>query len=60
VQEKKVWVFELIPIDLINKVEEISMTNLPILYNINLVPFVCAMLAAVNVEQQRLGVEEEL
>jgi hypothetical protein len=58
VKEKKVWVFELIPIDLINKVEEISMTNLPILYNINLVPFVCALLVAVNVEQQGLGVEE--
>jgi hypothetical protein len=34
-QEKKVRVLELIPMDLLNKVEEIAMTSLLVLYNTN-------------------------
>jgi hypothetical protein len=31
VQEKKVWVLELIPMDLLDKVEEIAMTSVLVL-----------------------------
>jgi hypothetical protein len=58
VQEKKVWVLELIPMDLLDKVEEIVMTILLVLYNINPMPLViCALPLPTNVEQQGLGVE---
>jgi hypothetical protein len=35
VHEKKVWVLEFIPMDLLDKVEEITMTSLSIMYNKN-------------------------
>jgi BarA-like signal transduction histidine kinase len=47
--------------DLLDKVEEIAMTNLSILYNTNLMPFViCALPSPANVKQERLNVKEEL
>ncbi len=39
-QEKKVQVFELIPMDLLDKPKKMIMTSLLILYNPNLVPLV--------------------
>ncbi len=57
-QEKKVRVLELIPMDLLDKVEEIAMTSLLVLYNTNLVPLVIyAMPPLLDPEQQVLGVE---
>lgn len=59
-QEKKIWVLELVPMDLLDKVEEIAMTNLSILYNTNPVPLVIFIpTTAANLEQQRLTTEEE-
>jgi len=47
--------------DLLDKVEEIPMTSLLVLYNTNPVPLViCSPPPFANVEQQGLGVEEEL
>ncbi len=44
--------------DLLDKVEEIVMTILLVLYNINPMPLViCALPLPTNVEQQGLGVE---
>jgi len=57
-QEKKVRVLELIPMDLLNKVEEIAMTSLLVLYNTNWVPLVIYVLPPhVDPEQQGFGVE---
>jgi hypothetical protein len=43
--------------DLLNKVEEIPMTNLSILYNTNPVPLaICAPILVVDLEQQGLGI----
>jgi hypothetical protein len=43
-QEKKVRVFEFIPMDLFDKAKEIAMTSILVLYNTNLGPFaICAM-----------------
>jgi len=61
VQEKKVWVLELVPMDLLDKVEEIAMTRLLVLYNTNLLPHaICVLPPLVNPRQQGLGAEEEL
>jgi hypothetical protein len=44
--------------DLLDKVEETTMTSVLVLYNTNLVSFaICAPLPPTNVEQQGLGVE---
>jgi hypothetical protein len=52
-QEKKVRVFELVPMDLLDKVEEIAMTNLSILYNTNPMPLaICAPSPLGKLEQQ--------
>lgn len=59
--EEKNWVFELIPMHLLDEVEKIAMISLLILYNTNQVPFaICALTLIVNLEQQRSNVEEEL
>jgi hypothetical protein len=51
VHEKKVWVFELVPMDLFDKVEEIVMTSLSILYNTNPMPLaICALTSAIDPE----------
>jgi hypothetical protein len=61
VQEKKVRVLEFIPLNLLNKVEEIAITSLLVMYNTNPMPHViCAPSSPANVKQQRLGVKEEL
>ncbi len=61
VHENKIQVLELVPMDLLDKVEEIVMTSLSILYNINLVPLaICALTLAAYLEQQRSVVKEEL
>jgi hypothetical protein len=45
--------------DLLNKAEEIAMTNLSILYNINPIPFtICVMPLLVEPKQQQLDVVE--
>ncbi len=60
-QEKKVKVFELIPMDLLNKAKEITMTNLLILYNTNLVPLAIRVSPPLGeFEQQGLDAEEKL
>ncbi len=47
--------------DLLDKVEEIAMTSLLVLYNTNLVPLViCALAPPIDLEQQGSGVKEEL
>jgi hypothetical protein len=52
VKEKKVQVLELIPMDFFNKVEEIAMTNILVLYNTNLVPLaICVQPLLANLEQ---------
>jgi hypothetical protein len=52
VKEKKVWVLELIPMDLLNKVEEIAMISPSVLYNTNLVPLaICVSPLLANLEQ---------
>jgi len=57
---KKVWVFELVPMDLFNKAEEIAMTSLFVLYNTNIVPLVISALPLpTNPKQQGLDAEEE-
>jgi hypothetical protein len=44
VQEEKVQVFEVVPINLFNKAKEITMTSLSILYNTNPMPLaICAL-----------------
>jgi hypothetical protein len=44
--------------DLLDKVEETTMTNVLVFYDTNLVSFaICAMLPPTNVEQEGLGVE---
>jgi hypothetical protein len=49
---KKVQVFEFVPMDLLNKVEEIAMTNLLVLYNTNPMPLViCALPLPANAKQ---------
>jgi hypothetical protein len=54
-QEKMVQVFELIPMDLLNKVEEIAMTNLLVLNNTNPMPLViCVLSPPRKLEQQWL------
>jgi hypothetical protein len=61
VQEKKVQVLKLIPIDLLNKVKEITMTSLLILYNTNLMPLmIYALPPPIKPKQQGLDVEEKL
>jgi hypothetical protein len=46
--------------DLLNKVEEIAMTSLLVMYNINLMPLaICVPPLLANIEQGS-GVEEEL
>jgi hypothetical protein len=61
VQEKKVQVLKLIPIDLLNKVKEITMTSLLILYNTNLMPLMIYVLPPpIKPKQQGLDVEEKL
>jgi hypothetical protein len=61
VQEKKVRVLEFIPLNLLNKVEEIAITSLLVMYNTNPMPHaICALSSPTNVKQQRLGAEEEL
>jgi hypothetical protein len=61
VQEKKVKVLELIPMDLFNKAKEIAMTNPLILYNTNLVPLaICVSPPPREIEQQGLDAEKEL
>jgi hypothetical protein len=60
-EEKKVWVFELVPINLFDKAKEITMTNLLILYNTNLVPLViCALPPPRKPKQQGLDAKKEL
>jgi hypothetical protein len=44
-QEKTVWVHELVPMDLLNKVEEITMISLSILDNTNPVPLTICVLS---------------
>jgi hypothetical protein len=52
VQEKKIWVLELVLMDLLDKVEEISMTNLLILYNTYPAPLaICAPTPVVDPKQ---------
>jgi hypothetical protein len=47
--------------DLLDKAEEITMTNLSVLYNTNLVPLViCALPPPANFKQERSSVEKEL
>jgi hypothetical protein len=47
--------------DLFNKAKEIAMTNLLILYNMNLVPLaICVSPPSRELEQQGLDAEEEL
>ncbi len=47
--------------DLLDKVEEIAMTSLSILYNTNLVPLaICTPTPVANSKQQRSAIEEEL
>jgi len=59
-QEKKVFL-KLVLMDLLNKVEEITMISPLILYNTNLVPLaICGLPPVVNPEQQRSSVDEEL
>ncbi len=59
-QEKKVWVPELIPMDLFGKAKEIAVISLLILYNINPMPLViCGPPLAANFEHG-LGAKEEL
>jgi hypothetical protein len=60
-QKKKVWVLGLVPMDLFDKVEKITMISLLILYNTNLIPFaICAQTPLVDPKQQGLGVKEKL
>jgi hypothetical protein len=57
---KKVWVFELVPMDLFNKVEEIAMTSLFVLYSTNIVPLVISALPlCTNPKQQGFNAKEE-
>ncbi len=59
-QEKKIQVLELVPMDLLDKIEKIAMTSLLILYNTNLMPLViCVPTTATNLEQQGLATKEE-
>jgi hypothetical protein len=52
VKEKKVWVLEFIPMDLFNKVEEIAMISLSILYNTNSLPLaICVLPLLANLKQ---------
>lgn len=47
--------------DLLDKVEEIAMTSLLVLYNTNPMPFaICVPFPPTNAKQQRLGGEEKL
>lgn len=58
---KKVRVFELVPMDLLDKAKEITMTSLLVLYDINLVPLaICASFLPTNAEQKGSSVEEKL
>jgi hypothetical protein len=51
-QEKKVLVLKLVLMDLLDKLEEIAMISLLVLYNTNLVPFaICASPPPANYEQ---------
>jgi hypothetical protein len=61
VHEKKVQVFELIPMDLLDKAKEITMMNLSILYNTNPVPLtICVAPLLGKPEQQGFNPKEEL
>jgi hypothetical protein len=61
VQEKKVRVFELIPINLFNKVKKIIMMSLSILYNTNPVPLaICALPPPRKPKQQGPDAKKEL
>jgi hypothetical protein len=61
VQEEKVQVLELIPMDLLNKAEEIIMTSLLVLYNTNPMPLaICSLPSPTNPKQQGSNVKEEL
>jgi hypothetical protein len=52
VQEKKVQVPELVPMDLLDNVEDIAMTSLSILYNTNPVPLtICALTSAIDLKK---------
>jgi len=58
---KKVKVLELVPMDLLDNVGEIAMTNLLILYNSYLMPFtICAPPLLGKLEQQGLNAKEKL
>jgi hypothetical protein len=60
-QEKKIWVLELVPMDLLDKVKEIAMIYLSILYDTNPVPLSISTLnPIVDPKQQGSSVEEEL
>ncbi len=57
-QKKKVWVLELILMDLFDKAEEIAMTNISILYNTNPMPFaICVSPPFANLKQQGSSVK---
>jgi len=61
VQKKKVQVLEFVPMDLLNKAENITMTNISILYNINWVPLtICVTPPLGKLKQQGLDVEEKM